>query len=105
MARKKQKQQQQQTSKQNTKIDGLLRKIYYDTRHPAAYGSVKNLAKASGLSKRTVEQWLTSQPTYVYVAQNETTAFPDGALLVLCEEAQSSISIRSGRLQQICFPQ
>ena len=42
----------------------ILKKIYYSTKHPAAYGSVKNLMKASGLSKRVVEQWLRSQPTY-----------------------------------------
>jgi hypothetical protein len=33
-------------------------------KNPAAYGSVANLVKASGLSKPTVEAWLRGQPTY-----------------------------------------
>ena len=42
----------------------ILKRIYYNTKHPAGYGSVRNLMKASGLSKRIVERWLRSQPTY-----------------------------------------
>lgn len=52
------------TTTRSKKEEDVLRKIYYNTRHPAAYGSVQNLVKASGLSKRAVEQWLRSQPTY-----------------------------------------
>lgn len=44
--------------------DALLRGIYYNTKHTAAYGSVSNLVKASGLSKAAVERWLRTQPTY-----------------------------------------
>lgn len=44
--------------------DALLKGIYYNVKHPAAYGSVHNLVKASGLSQHTVERWLRSQPTY-----------------------------------------
>ncbi|MEL7520265.1 MAG: DDE-type integrase/transposase/recombinase, partial [Cyanobacteria bacterium J06553_1] len=71
MARKKQ--QKNATAMKKTKSNKMtkskkeedtLQKIYYDTRHSAAYGSVQNLVKASGLSKRVVERWLRSQPTY-----------------------------------------
>ena len=48
----------------SSRNDDLLKGSYYNTKHPAAFGSVTNLAKASGLSKKSVELWLRSQPTY-----------------------------------------
>lgn len=53
------------SSNKREKTEGeILRQIYYNTKHPAAFGSVSNLVKASGLSKNAVERWLRSQPTY-----------------------------------------
>ena len=53
-----------QQKQKKTKTEDRLKNIYYNPRHPAAFGSVNNLVKASGLSKTVVEAWLRSQPTY-----------------------------------------
>lgn len=47
-----------------TKVAELLNKIYYDVKHPASFGGVEKLSKYSGISKKTVKQWLTTQDTY-----------------------------------------
>jgi len=41
-----------------------LGKVYYDPKHPAGFGSVAKLVKASKYKKRDVEEWLSSQNTY-----------------------------------------
>ena len=40
------------------------KKIYYDPNHPASYGSVQNLAKATGSTMQQARDWLQSQDTY-----------------------------------------
>ena len=42
----------------------LLEEIYFNAGHPAGYGGVQRLVKASGLSKRAVTKWLKSRRTY-----------------------------------------
>ena len=42
----------------------VLKRVYYDLSHPASYGSVQKLAKATRLSTKTVKAWLKKQPTY-----------------------------------------
>jgi hypothetical protein len=42
----------------------LLTKIYYDPKHPAAYGGVARLVSATGLRPNVVKDWLRSQRTY-----------------------------------------
>ena len=41
-----------------------LGKVYYDPKHPAGFGSVAKLVKASKNKKRFVEKRLSSQNTY-----------------------------------------
>ena len=41
-----------------------LGKVYYDPKHPASFGSVAKLVKASENKKRDIEDWLSSQNTY-----------------------------------------
>jgi len=38
--------------------------VYYDPKHPAGFGSVAKLVKASKNKKRDVEEWLSGQNTY-----------------------------------------
>src|ERR1700727_2946859 len=45
-------------------MDDTLKQIYYDPEHEAGYGSVTALVKASGASRRAVEEWLRKQDTY-----------------------------------------
>src|ERR1700727_1692100 len=45
-------------------MDDTLKQIYYDPEHEAGYGSVTALVKASGASRRVVEEWLRKQDTY-----------------------------------------
>ena len=45
-------------------MDEKLRKIYYNVNHPAGFSSVQKLAKATGLSQKTVNAWLQKQATY-----------------------------------------
>lgn len=47
-----------------SKVARLLEKIYYDATHPASFGGVNRLRKASGFSKSVVKKWLASQDTY-----------------------------------------
>ena len=42
----------------------ILRNVYYNLKHPAGYGSVSKLVKATGLSPMKVKTWLKKQPTY-----------------------------------------
>src|SRR5277367_3143418 len=44
--------------------DNLLKQIYYDQNHPAGFGGVNALARASGIKLKDVEKWLKSQSTY-----------------------------------------
>ena len=41
-----------------------LGNVYYDPNHPASFGSVAKLVKASKNKKKHVEEWLSSQNTY-----------------------------------------
>ena len=45
-------------------MDDILKEIYYDSKHPAGFSSVKKLSDASGISQQKVKEWLKSQPTY-----------------------------------------
>src|SRR5277367_3039177 len=44
--------------------DNLLKRIYYDPNHPAGFGGVNALARASGITLKDVEKWLKSESTY-----------------------------------------
>src|SRR3981189_799605 len=44
--------------------DLTLRQIYYNPEHPAAYGGVSALVRASGLSEAVVKDWLKGQSSY-----------------------------------------
>ena len=44
--------------------DRQVRKVYYDPKHAAGFGSVEKLVKTSKHKKRDVEEWLVSQNTY-----------------------------------------
>ena len=41
-----------------------LGNFYYDPKHPAGFGSVAKLVKASKYKKKFVKEWLSSQNTY-----------------------------------------
>jgi hypothetical protein len=43
-----------------------LGKVYYNSKHPAGFGSVSKLMKASKYRKRVVEEWLSGQNTYTF---------------------------------------
>ena len=45
-------------------MDGKLAKIYYDPSHPAAFGGISKLAKATGEPYDEVERWLQTQRAY-----------------------------------------
>ena len=40
--------------------------MYYDPKHPAGFGSVAKLVKATKNKKTDVEEWLSSQNTYTF---------------------------------------
>ena len=40
------------------------KKVYYDPKHPASFGSVQDLAKATGTSVKETISWLQTQDTY-----------------------------------------
>ena len=42
----------------------FLGNVYYDPKHPAGFGSVAKLVKASKNKKKVVEEWLSSQNTH-----------------------------------------
>ena len=42
----------------------ILKRIYFDTSHPAGYGGAGRLAAASKLPIKRVREWLKSQPSY-----------------------------------------
>ena len=48
----------------NGRNSKLLKKIYYDPSHPAAFGGVAPLARAAKLSQKVVREWLKSQQSY-----------------------------------------
>ena len=41
-----------------TRMAEILTGIYYDPSHPAAYGGVAVLSRASGLNPQVVKKWL-----------------------------------------------
>lgn len=41
-----------------------LNRVYYDAAHPASYGGIGKLAKATGLPRKKVKQWLLGQRSY-----------------------------------------
>ena len=45
-------------------MERKLNDVYYNPRHPASYGSIAKLSKATGIAKKKVEKWLMQQPTY-----------------------------------------
>ena len=45
-------------------MSSKYKKIYYDPKHPASYGSVQNLAQATGSTVKEAREWLQSQDTY-----------------------------------------
>ena len=42
----------------------ILKEIYYDPSHPAAFGGAGRLAAAAKLPIKQVQEWLRSQPSY-----------------------------------------
>src|SRR5258707_14060481 len=44
--------------------DEILKAIYYDPSHPAAFGGLATLARASNLKPKAVKAWLRGQATY-----------------------------------------
>jgi len=52
------------SEKKREKVDKLLRNIYYDIEHPASYGGVVKLSKASGVSQKKTREWLMGEDTY-----------------------------------------
>src|SRR5271155_1042554 len=44
--------------------DALLQEIYYNPEHPAAFGGVSALVRASGLNATIVKDWLKGQSSY-----------------------------------------
>lgn len=45
-------------------MNEILKKIYYDVKHPAGLSSVRKLAEASGFRYNQVKKWLKEQRTY-----------------------------------------
>lgn len=45
-------------------MERKLKEVYYNARHPASYGSIAKLSKATGIAKKKVKTWLMGQPTY-----------------------------------------
>lgn len=45
-------------------MEKKLEKVYYNPRHPASFGSVAKLSKATGVGRKKVEKWLMGQPAY-----------------------------------------
>ena len=54
-------------------MNDTLKAIYYDSKHPAGFSSVKKLSKASGFSYKQVKKWLKAQPTYTLHKQARKT--------------------------------
>ena len=52
------------TIRMSQSMNETLKTIYYDTKHPAGFSSIQNLAKASGFSRKQVQKWLKAQRTY-----------------------------------------
>ena len=55
------------TSMARKSVDKVLRRIYYDPSHPAAYSSVNALYKSSkeyGIKRKEIESWLKKQDVY-----------------------------------------
>ena len=48
----------------NRQQEALLRKLYYNPKHEAGFGSLNSLVAASKLKRSDVEAWLKKQPTY-----------------------------------------
>lgn len=45
-------------------VGQILKNIYYNFEHPASYGGVAKLSKASGVSQKKTKEWLMTQDTY-----------------------------------------
>ena len=45
-------------------MEKKLRDVYYDIYHPASYGSINKLSKATGVHREKVKAWLKEQPAY-----------------------------------------
>ena len=45
-------------------MEAILKQIYYDPNHPAAYGGATRLARAARLPLKKVQEWLKSQSSY-----------------------------------------
>ena len=45
-------------------VANILKKVYYNPKHPAGFASIQKLAKATGVSEKKVKNWLKEQPTY-----------------------------------------
>lgn len=54
-------------------MNDTLKSIYYDSKHPAGFSSVKKLAKASGFSYNRVKKWMKAQATYTLHKQARKT--------------------------------
>ena len=48
----------------NNNVNGALKALYYNVKHPTGYGSIKKLKDTSGYSYKAVKDWLKAQPTY-----------------------------------------
>lgn len=49
---------------ESEKLDKILKSIYYDVEHPASFGGVEKLSKASGVTPKKTKDWLMKQDTY-----------------------------------------
>jgi len=48
----------------NAREEALLEEVYFDAGHPAGFGSLQSLVKATNLPEKIVKQWLRKQRTY-----------------------------------------
>lgn len=55
---------EKQKPRAESEVAELLKKIYFDPKHPASFGGLKRLGKASGFSKKVIRKWLASQDAY-----------------------------------------
>lgn len=56
-------------------VTDRLRRVYYDTNNPASFSRPEVLARATGISKKRVQEWLRSQPAYT-LHKNARKRFP-----------------------------
>ena len=50
-------------------MEKKLKDVYYNSQHPASYGSIAKLSKATGIGREKVKAWLKRQPTYTLHVQ------------------------------------